>query len=153
MIKCLKKIISIVYLLCVIKIDRIKSFLYAIFFTHFEIIKEEYLDDYIFTEEHLNQRYYAEDFEGTYDDTLNCSNCFNDFVFKKECRKVTEQYGNLGIDVEIKANCSFCKHLNHNHIRFKRGYMMKKEGNDWICVVPKVSLIKQFLYTLGFNKN
>ena len=150
MIKCLKKLINIIYLLILIKIDRIKSFIYAVFFTHFELTKEEYLDDYEFTDEHLSQRYYAEDFEAIEDDTMNCSNCFNDFVFKKECRKVTEQYGNLAIDIEIEANCSFCNHLNSNHIRFKRGYMMKKENDGWLCVVPKVSMIKQFFHSIGF---
>jgi RNase P subunit RPR2 len=118
---------------------------YRLFNTHFELVTENEMDSFIFTEEHLNQKYYAKDFEQENDETF-CSKCDSTILVKKEDREITELFGNSVLDIETKVTCYHCGHFNHSHVRFKRGYVMSKKDGKWMCLFPKYPLIIEWFH-------
>ena len=123
------------------------TLLYRLFNTHFQILPENELDQFEFSQNHLNAKYYAKDFE-VEDDEMSCGNCHSMFPLKKGDKEITELFGNSVLDIETKATCNCCGHFNHNHIRFKKGYVIKMEDDVWMCVIPKHSIISEWFYTI-----
>jgi rubrerythrin len=119
-------------------------FLYRLFRTHFELAKESELDRFDISDQHLEMRYYAKDFEDLEEDEYICQKCDNTFPIKKEDRQVNELYGNMVMDIETNTICIHCGHLNHSEIRFKRGYVMTKKDGEWVCLIPRPPLIVEF---------
>jgi len=122
-------------------------FLYRLFFNHFEVVLEDRMDAFECTQDQANIKYYAKDFPDK-DDELLFEKCSTRFPIKQEEKEMTELFNNSILDIETKANCTHCGHFNHNHIRFKRGYVMTKKEGEWICIVPKCSLIAECFYKL-----
>ena len=126
------------------------TLLYRLFNSHFQLLSENELDQLEISQDHLNTKYYAKDFEDE-NDEMYCRNCHSMFPLKKGDKEITELFGNSILDIETKATCNCCGHLNHNHIRFKHGYVMKKDNDIWMCVVPRYSIINECLYKIkGF---
>ena len=121
--------------------------LYRLFNTHFQIVTEEEINSFECTQDQTTIKYYAKDFEEE-NDEMFCSNCRSMFPVKKENREITELFNNSVLDIETKGNCDHCGHFNHSHVRFKRGYAMSKRGDEWICILPKCSLIAEWFYKI-----
>ena len=108
------------------------------------MVKESELDRFDITEEHIQMKYYVEDFNDTIEDEYMCQYCNGLFRIKNEDRQVAELYGNTIMDIEVNTTCIHCGSLNHSEIRFKKGYVMTKKNGEWVCLLARPPLIVEY---------